>query len=62
MQDVIVQDSKKTLMLRATFMKLSSIMNAPMNRLQIAKYCKEIAVYTDGIMSKIGRATCRGRV
>ena len=33
MQDVIVQDSKKTLMLRATFMKLSSIMNAPMNRL-----------------------------
>jgi WASH complex subunit strumpellin len=33
MQDVIQKDSKKTLMLRATFMKLSSIMNTPMNRL-----------------------------
>lgn len=33
MQDVIQEDAKKTLMLRSTFLKLSSIMNAPMNRL-----------------------------
>jgi WASH complex subunit strumpellin len=33
MQNVIQKDSKKTLMLRSTFMKLSSIMNTPMNRL-----------------------------
>lgn len=33
MQDVIQEDAKKTLMLRSTFLKLSSIMNTPMNRL-----------------------------
>lgn len=33
MQDVIQQDAKKTLMLRSTFLKLSSIMNSPMKRL-----------------------------
>jgi WASH complex subunit strumpellin len=33
MQEVIQQDAKKTLLLRSSFMKLSSIMNSPMNRL-----------------------------
>ena len=33
MQEVITKDSKSTLLLRSTFLKLSSIMNTPMNRL-----------------------------
>ena len=33
MQEVITKDSKSTLLLRSTFLKLSSIMNSPMSRL-----------------------------